>query len=143
MPDPGVPLEALPPQQAIQRARARAAFTNLSSAIHEAVRKHNDGGGALLELQVHDDRLEVYQQGLIFPSLRVAMDALGVEMTYYRPARSPKETTAQGSIVPGHDEKVLVIDEAGVAHRIGCPDLARFLLRAAQTTPPSGKPPRL
>ena len=118
----------------MQRAQAQAAFTNLTAAIQEAIAKHNAGGG-LLELQIHRDRLEVYQQGLIFPSLRVALDPQGLEMTYYRPARSSKESPVRGSIVPGHNEHLLVIDGSGKAHRIGSKDLARLLLRPALSTP--------
>lgn len=135
MREPGPPLDPSSPEDAIQRDRAQAAFVGLAEAIERAVEQHNSGGGVRLEMQSRGDRLDVYQQGLIFPSLQLALDPTGLEMTYYLPARSPNGSPVRGSIVPAHEEHLLVIDESGVAHRIGCSDLARFLLRPAFTVP--------
>ncbi len=114
-------------------SRAESAFRDVCTCLFQAILYHNASGQKRLEIHDRPDRFEVYQEGLIFPSLRLTLDSRKEEIRYFHPARSPKESTVEGAIVPGPREHLLVIDGAGIAHRIGCDDLARYLLRPALT----------
>ena len=70
MPEPGTPLDPPSPEDTTQRDRAQAAFLALAEAIEKAVELHNSDGSIRLEMHGRGDRLDVYQKGLIFPSLQ-------------------------------------------------------------------------
>jgi hypothetical protein len=111
--------------------RALKAFKTLIAAIHEAVVKHNASGGKLLEVSERAQRVEVFQHGLIFPSLTLQFDAASAQISYVRPSRAMNKPADEGTIVPGYNEVFLLVDASGTAHRIACRKLAVFLLAPA------------
>jgi hypothetical protein len=125
----------IPHQQVIARARARMAFETVTVALHEIVVGHNARGGNLLEIHEQADCVEVFQRGLIFPSLRILFDLATLDVSYQQPARCADAPPTEGTIVPGFNECLLMIDSAGIAHRIRCKDLAATLLAPAMQAP--------
>jgi hypothetical protein len=96
--------------------------------------RHNPSNTPLLELVETANRLEVFRQGLIFPSLTVMFDEGTAEISYRRSARTGGTLNDKGTIVPGYGGKVLLLDTNGVAHRITTRDLVVALLRPATAT---------
>ncbi len=123
----------VPEQQAIHRARARMAFEVLQVALHRAIVRHNSQSKALLEIHQHPTRIEVFQRGLIFPSLTVLFDAETCEVLYHMPSRHAEASADRGAVMPGYNGDLIWINAASVAHRAPAEQLAVFLLRTATT----------
>ena len=111
------------------------AFETATCALHEIVVKHNARGENLLEIHEQAKCVEVFQRGLIFPSLRILFDATTFEVSYHQPSHGADMPPTGGTIVPGFNNSLLMIDSAGIAHRITCKDLAASLLAPVTQAP--------
>jgi hypothetical protein len=111
---------------------ARSAYDNIRAAIHQETVAHNESSTGRLELVESANRLEVFQHGLIFPTLTLLFDEGTAEISYRTSARISGSLAEHGTIVPGYAGKVLLLDKNGVAHRIAASDLVATLLRPAR-----------
>ena len=110
---------------------ARAAYESIVSSVRSAAIGRNPAGSSLLELVENDNRLEVFQQGLIFPCLTLSFNPTTAEITYKTAARNLGFTPELGVIIPGYAGNVLLVDKHGVAHRSTTHDLVMVLLAPA------------
>jgi hypothetical protein len=118
-------------QREIRYMMARSAFEKVVAAVHGAAVQHNASGTRLFELVDSTNRLEIFQQGLIFAFLTISFDEGTAEITYRMSRRMAAKAGEQGTIVPGYAGKILLLDKNGVAHRVSTKELVRSLLSFA------------
>ena len=116
---------------AIQQMRTKFAFEALVAACHSLVARHNAGSGSLMQIEHRRDRFEVFQRGLIFPSLTLYLNPGSCDIWYHRPSRTPNRPPEEGAITAGFDGKLQLRDVDGISHPIAADALALALLGPA------------
>ncbi|HEY3929035.1 MAG TPA: hypothetical protein VGL89_11710 [Candidatus Koribacter sp.] len=107
----------------------------MSAAIHRAVIRNNATNRLLLEIYNQSTRIEVFQRGLIFPSLTLLFDTESCELLCHRPSRCADASADRGAIIPGYNGELLWVNAAGITHRASPETLVADLLAPALAKP--------